>query len=60
MVISVRLSETDGILFKKYAQANNMTVSEFMRNAALEKIKESYDRDIFGIDTERKKVLRDE
>lgn len=37
MTISVRLSEEDTELIKAYATLNNISVSELIRNAVLEK-----------------------
>ena len=43
MTISVRLSEKDVELIKTYASVNNMTVSDLIRNAIMEKIEDEYD-----------------
>lgn len=43
MTISVRLNEEDTELFKKYAELNNVSLSEMIRNAVLEKIEDEYD-----------------
>ena len=43
MTISVRLSEKDTELIKAYAEINNITISELVRNAILEKIEDEYD-----------------
>lgn len=43
MTISVRLSEEDTELIKAYATLNNVSVSELIRNAVLEKIEDEYD-----------------
>ena len=43
MAISLRLSEEDDALFKKYAELNHMSVSEMIRKAVLEKIEDEYD-----------------
>ena len=43
MTISVRLNEEDTKLIKKYAKMNNITLSELVRNAILEKIEDEYD-----------------
>ena len=42
-MISVRCNPEDEKLIKQYAEANNKTVSEFIREAALDKIEEEYD-----------------
>ena len=43
MTISVRLSEKDVELIKTYASLNNITVSDLIRNAIMEKIEDEYD-----------------
>ena len=43
MTISVRLNKEDTELFKKYAELNNMSLSDMIRNAVLEKIEDEYD-----------------
>ena len=43
MTISFRLSETDSMLFKKYAEMNGISVSELLRRSVLEHIEEEYD-----------------
>ena len=43
MTISFRLSEEDTELIKAYATLNNVSVSELIRNAVLEKIEDEYD-----------------
>ena len=43
MTISVRLNEKDTELIKAYAEINNISLSELVRNAILEKIEDEYD-----------------
>ena len=43
MTISVRLSEGDTKLIKAYAEMNNTTLSDLIRNAIIEKIEDEYD-----------------
>ena len=43
MTISFRLSETDSVLFKKYAEMNGISISELVRRSVLEHIEEEYD-----------------
>lgn len=43
MTISVRLSEEDTKLIKAYAEMNNTTLSDLIRNAIIEKIEDEYD-----------------
>lgn len=43
MTISVRLSDKDTELIKAYAEMNNMSLSDLVRKAILEKIEDEYD-----------------
>lgn len=43
MTISVRLNEKDAELVKAYAKMNNVSLSDLVRNAILEKIENEYD-----------------
>lgn len=43
MTISVRLNEKDTELIKAYAEMNNISLSDLIRNAVLEKIEDEYD-----------------
>lgn len=43
MTISVRLSDEDSELIKAYADINNISLSDLIRNAVLEKIEDEYD-----------------
>ena len=43
MTISVRLSDKDTELIKAYAKMNNISLSDLIRNAVLEKIEDEYD-----------------
>ena len=43
MTVSLRLSEDDARLIKDYAKLHGVTVSEFLRHAALEKIEDELD-----------------
>ena len=43
MTISLRLNNEDSILIKKFAEINNMSVSELVRQAVLERIEDEYD-----------------
>lgn len=43
MTISVRLSEKDTELIKAYAEMNNISLSDLIRNAVMEKIEDEYD-----------------
>ena len=43
MTISIRLNKQDEILIKKYAKLNNISLSDLIRNAVIEKIEDEYD-----------------
>lgn len=43
MTISVRLNQEETDLFKTYAELNNLSLSDMIRNAVLEKIEDEYD-----------------
>lgn len=43
MTISVRLNDKDMELIKAYANMNNISLSDLVRNAVLEKIEDEYD-----------------
>ncbi len=47
MTISLRLSEADTMLFKKYAELNGITVSELIRQSVMERIEDEYDLAVF-------------
>lgn len=43
MTISLRLNDDDSMFIKKYAEINNMSVSELFRQAVMDKIEDEYD-----------------
>lgn len=43
MAISLRFNENDTRLIKAYATMHNMTVSDFIRSAVLERIEDEHD-----------------
>ena len=43
MTISLRLSEQDAALFKRYADMKNMSVSELVRQSVMEHIEDDLD-----------------
>ena len=43
MAVSVRFNERDEMLVKSYAALNNLSLSDFIRNAVMEKIEDEYD-----------------
>ena len=47
MTISLRLSESDAMLIKKYAEINKMSVSDLIRQSVMERIENEYDLEMF-------------
>ncbi len=47
MAISLRLTEEESILIKKYADFKKMSVSELIRQTILERIEDEYDLDAY-------------
>ena len=47
MTISLRLNEQDAALFRKYAEIKNITVSELVRQAVMERIEDELDLQAF-------------
>ena len=47
MTISVRLNDKDTELIKAYAEMNNISLSDLIRNAVLEKIEDEYDLECY-------------
>lgn len=47
MTVSLRLNQEDTELFKKYAAINNLSMSDMIRNAVLEKIEDEYDLECY-------------
>lgn len=47
MTISVRLSNKDTELIKAYADINNISLSDLIRNAVIEKIEDEYDLECY-------------
>ena len=43
MTISLRLSERDGDLFKRYADMNGISVSELVRQSVLSRIEDEFE-----------------
>lgn len=43
MTVSVRLNKDDEKLIKAYAHINNISLSDLIRNAVIEKIEDEYD-----------------
>ena len=53
-MLSVRLTNEDEKLIKRYAEFNGMTVSEFVRKATIERIEVEYDLEILKEYEERR------
>ena len=48
MTVSVRLNKEDEQLIKSYAKINNMSISDLIRVAILEKIENEYDLECYN------------
>lgn len=48
MTISVRLNDKDAELIKAYADVNNISLSDLIRNAVIEKIEDEYDLECYN------------
>lgn len=48
MTISLRLSNEDTMLIKKYAALNRLSVSELIRQTVMERIETEYDLEMFN------------
>ena len=47
MTISLRLSDDDTMIIKKYAEINKMSVSDLIRQSVMERIENEYDLEMF-------------
>lgn len=47
MTVSVRLNKEDEKLIKTYANINNISLSDLIRNAVIEKIEDEYDLECY-------------
>ena len=47
MTISLRLSDEDTLLIKKYAELNKLSVSDLIRQTVMERIENEYDLEVF-------------
>ena len=48
MTISLRLSNEDAILIKKYAELNKLSVSDLIRQTVMERIENEYGLEMFN------------
>lgn len=48
MTISLRLSDEDTLLIKKYAELNKISVSDLIRQTVMERIENEYDLEMFN------------
>ena len=48
MTISIRLSDEDTLLIKKYAELNRLSVSDLIRQTVMERIETEYDLEMFA------------
>lgn len=43
MIISLRLNDREGDLFRRYAEMNGLTVSDLVRQSVMSRIEDEYD-----------------
>ncbi|MCI7084885.1 MAG: DUF6290 family protein [bacterium] len=48
MTISLRLNDEDTKLIKKYAEINNISISDLFRQSVLERIEDEYDLECYN------------
>lgn len=48
MTVSLRLSDEDAMLIKKYAALNRLSVSDLIRQTVMERIENEYDLEVFN------------
>lgn len=48
MTISLRLSDEDTMLIRKYAEINKLSVSDLIRQSVMERIETEYDLEMFN------------
>lgn len=48
MTISLRFSDEDTILVKKYAEIKKISVSDLIRQSVIERIEDEYDLELFN------------
>ena len=58
MTISLRLSNEDFLLIKKYAELKKMSVSELVRQSVMERIEDEYDLKAYQKAMERSKDVK--
>ena len=47
MTLSLRLSDEDATLIRRYAEMNGMTVSELVRRSVIERIEDEFDLKLY-------------
>lgn len=48
MTISVQLNNEESMLFEKYAEKHNMSLSDLIRQAIMERIEDEYDLKLYN------------
>lgn len=48
MTISVQLNHEESMLFEKYAEKHNMSLSDLIRQAVMERIEDEYDLRLYN------------
>lgn len=49
-IITLRINDNDNKLFRDYAKANNITISDLVRNSVLEKIEDDIDLQLYNLE----------
>lgn len=47
MTISLRLNDEEALLIKKYAELNNLSISDLIRQTVIGRIEDEYDLELF-------------
>ena len=47
MIISLRISDEDAALFRKYAELNGVSLSEMIRQSVISRIEKEYDMETY-------------
>ena len=49
-IITLRINDNDNKLFRDYAKANSITISDLVRNSVLEKIEDDIDLQLYNLE----------
>ena len=57
MIITIRVSDLDGALIKRYASFNRITVSCLLKDLIMEKIEQDYQKLIAGLEVDENGLI---